>query len=277
MTSTSPTIDLPKAVIKPDLNIKEVANNWFRSFVAYIQAKDVDGILSIFVEDSYWRDILVLTWDFRTFAGASRIRKFIVDRVLPTHIKALNLKDDFITLEEPFPDVAWIQALFDFETDVALGSGVFRLVTTPNGEWKAHCMFTNIEGLTGFPEKIGELRNHNPTHGNWANKRRREIEFLDSEPVVLICGAGQSGLELAARLKSLDIPTLVVEKNKRVGDNWRNRYETMCLHDPVCKFEIHQPPMSPNPQLVLQGTITCHISRAFHFLSSRLWLTPATL
>ncbi|KAJ7792195.1 hypothetical protein B0H14DRAFT_2394788, partial [Mycena olivaceomarginata] len=52
-------------------------------------------------------------------------------------------------------------------------------------------------------------------------------------PTVLIVGGGQSGLELAGRLKCLDVSVLVIEKNARVGNNWRNRYEALCLHDPV--------------------------------------------
>lgn len=43
-----------------------------------------------------------------------------------------------------------------------------------------------------------------------------------------------SGLSVAARLKFLGINTLVVEKNERIGDNWRNRYDSLCLHDSVC-------------------------------------------
>jgi len=38
---------------------------------------------------------------------------------------------------------------------------------------------------------------------------------------------------LAARLRRLGVPTIVVEKNARAGDSWRNRYKTLCLHDPV--------------------------------------------
>ena len=50
-------------------------------------------------------------------------------------------------------------------------------------------------------------------------------------PVVIIAGGGQSGLELAARLKYLGIKTLVVEREARIGDLWRKRYEALCLHD----------------------------------------------
>lgn len=37
---------------------------------------------------------------------------------------------------------------------------------------------------------------------------------------------------MAARLKALGIDALVVERNKRIGDNWRNRYEYLSLHLP---------------------------------------------
>ncbi|KIK47187.1 hypothetical protein CY34DRAFT_9210 [Suillus luteus UH-Slu-Lm8-n1] len=48
-----------------------------------------------------------------------------------------------------------------------------------------------------------------------------------------LLGGGQSGLDVAARLKMLGMKTLVVEKNERIGDNWRKRYAALCLHDPV--------------------------------------------
>lgn len=43
-------------------------------------------------------------------------------------------------------------------------------------------------------------------------------------------GAGQTGLQIAARFKAMDIPTLVIETNERVGDNWRKRYDSLALH-----------------------------------------------
>ena len=52
---------------------------------------------------------------------------------------------------------------------------------------------------------------------------------------------GHSGLDVAARLKYLGVKTLIVERNPRVGDNWRNRYEGLCLHDYVCARLIVSP------------------------------------
>jgi len=56
---------------------------------------------------------------------------------------------------------------------------------------------------------------------------------VNGDPKVVVIGGGQSGLDVAARLKLLDIPTLVVERQQRIGDQWRNRYQALCLHDPV--------------------------------------------
>ncbi|KAL1685891.1 hypothetical protein GGG16DRAFT_118415 [Schizophyllum commune] len=54
-----------------------------------------------------------------------------------------------------------------------------------------------------------------------------------AQPTVVIVGGGHSGLNVAARLKALGVNSLILEKNSRVGDNWRGRYESLVLHDPV--------------------------------------------
>jgi putative flavoprotein involved in K+ transport len=71
-----------------------------------------------------------------------------------------------------------------------------------------------------------------------------------------VVGAGQGGLTIAARLKQLGVDTLVVERNPRVGDNWRNRYRSLVLHDPVwydhlpyLPFPAHWPVFTPKDKL----------------------------
>lgn len=41
-----------------------------------------------------------------------------------------------------------------------------------------------------------------------------------------------SGLALAARLKALGVPNLIIERAAIIGDVWRNRYEYLSLHFP---------------------------------------------
>lgn len=110
---------------------------------------------------------------------------------------------------------------------------------------EAHVVYTNLEGLKGYPEKIGELRNMDQVHGDeWQERRYRESNFIDSEPAVVVIGGGQAGLEIAARLKYLDVPTLVVERHLRIGDTWRKRYDALCLHNPNCEVSILIPTFS---------------------------------
>ncbi|KDQ51395.1 hypothetical protein JAAARDRAFT_140378 [Jaapia argillacea MUCL 33604] len=235
--SILPTLDrLGVKSLPSDLDALQIASSWFVAFSRYAQAGDVGGVSSLLVEDAFWRDILALTWDFRTLQGAPKIKQFLTDRLASSNLASFKLNEPTVQLQVPYPDLAWIQGLFTFETTVGLASGVFRLVPTPthNGlVWKAHTILTNLEDLKGFPELTGPLRDHEPNHGKWVDKRKKELEYADRNPKVLIIGGGQSGLDVAARLKHLGIDTLVVEKQPRIGNQWRYRYEALCLHDPV--------------------------------------------
>jgi hypothetical protein len=217
-----------------------VAQKWFETFANYVQAADVDGVLGQLVDDAFWRDMLALTWDFRTFFGHNRIQRFLADRLATTKVSDLQLDTQSATVGRPYPDIAWVQAFFTFSTAVGTGTGIFRLVLTPSGDWKAHTVFTGLEGLHGHPELSGPLREHESKFGTWPEQRRREreCEEPDQQPAVIIAGGGQSGLELAARLKYLGVKTLVVEREARIGDLWRKRYEALCLHDTVCTSPV---------------------------------------
>jgi putative flavoprotein involved in K+ transport len=61
---------------------------------------------------------------------------------------------------------------------------------------------------------------------------------------VLIIGGGQAGLTTAARLKQLQIDTLIVDREARIGDNWRKRYHALTLHNQV---QVNHMPYMPFP------------------------------
>lgn len=238
-----PTLHNLGSAIDPNFDVQAIVDDWFAKFAKAIDLKDVPAIIDLFIDNVFWRDMLALTWDFRTFEGKNAVSKFLEDQltVFNPQSDTFFLQRDRIELQQFYEDLAWIQASFKFDTNVGHAFGIFRLVPLPDGAWKAHVVYTNLEDLNGFPERIGFLRNFQPNHGKWAAKREREREFLDEEPTVVVVGGGQSGLDIAARLKMLGIRALVVERNKRIGDNWRNRYDALCLHDPVCESDIPIP------------------------------------
>lgn len=49
---------------------------------------------------------------------------------------------------------------------------------------------------------------------------------------VLVAGAGQAGLSVARELRKLDVACIVHERQNRVGDSWRERFDSLQLFTP---------------------------------------------
>lgn len=224
---------------------RSIAAEWLSTFASACTSikSSPNGLLDLFLPDRpehppFWRDLLALTWDFRTFKGGAAISKFSSEQAeIISRATDFELRPSFPpTLVKPFPDIVWLQAMFTFSTPDAKCSGILRLVPLADKSWKAHTLFTNMDDLKAFPEDIGNRRNPVANHGLWASQREEELRFENTTPTAIIVGSGHSGLAVAARLKYQGINALVIEKNTRVGDNWRNRYDALCLHDSVCKL-----------------------------------------
>jgi hypothetical protein len=221
--------------VPTDINAHQIATVWLQRFSEAIDTFDIDAVVSLFLLDGIWRDMLALTWTFRTIFGTRRIRAMLESRLQQTKLTSLKLAKQTerpTTVFKHVPGLFCIQSCFEFETAIGAGSGVFRIVPTSNGEWKAHVVYTNLESLRGSPFAIGPLRSKDFTRRDYISERAAEVAFQSSDPKVLVIGGGQSGLAIAARLKYLNVPTLVLEKNPRIGDNWRNRFEGLTTHHP---------------------------------------------
>ena len=65
-----------------------------------------------------------------------------------------------LQLQQPHPNLTWIQLLFMFKIKIGFAMGLVRLVPVKIGdqvEWKGQSIFTTLDTLKGFPEKIGAL------------------------------------------------------------------------------------------------------------------------
>src|SRR5690242_13615178 len=49
----------------------------------------------------------------------------------------------------------------------------------------------------------------------------------------VIIGAGQAGLATGYQLKRLGRPFLILDGNRRVGDNWRQQWDSLALYSPA--------------------------------------------
>lgn len=210
-----PTLHKLTSQVPPDLSQEQVSNiatRWIQSFQELCQS-DPCRVIDLLLPDHpdhppFWRDILALTWNIRTFAGGDPITKFLCDRApLLRQICDCKVLAEHTELQKPWPDVAWIQGVFTFSTDLAHCIAVVRLVPLPDNSWKAHTVFTNmkvctltpftfpqsltpLQDLRQYPEMISAYRNSHPTHGYWASQRAKELSFDDTPPEVIVVGAG---------------------------------------------------------------------------------------
>jgi len=208
----------------------EQATRWLDDFGRALARGDIDATLALFDADCYWRDLVAFTWNIRTQEGPAAIRAMLQARLADT--KPSNFAIEGEATEADGITDAWLT----FETGVARGRGHLRL---KGG--KAWTLLTTMTELKGHEEKKGEHRIKGAEHGvhpgrkSWAEQREDEAKSLGytEQPYVVIVGGGQGGIMLGARLRRLGVTAIIVEKNARPGDSWRNRYKSLCLHDPV--------------------------------------------
>ncbi|MGI6856432.1 NAD(P)-binding domain-containing protein [Mesorhizobium sp. 1B3] len=219
------------------------AATWLASFARSLEAGDIDGVTGLFPEDCYWRDLLAFTWNIRTMEGRSAIREMLGETLARTAPAGWRLAQDATT------DGGVTEAWFTFETATARGEGHVRLI-----DGRCRTLFTAISELKGFEEKKGPSRPLGVRHKaersreTWSETRRREEAALGTseQPYCVIVGGGQGGMALGARLRQLGVPTIILEKNARAGDSWRNRYRSLVLHDPVWYDHLPYMPFPEN-------------------------------
>ncbi|MEI7059112.1 NAD(P)/FAD-dependent oxidoreductase [Nocardioides sp. CCNWLW239] len=233
------------------------AQIWLADFEAALRARDIPRAAGLFATTSFWRDLVAFSWNITTVedpTGVADLLTATLDRVDPSGF----------ALEEPeATDAGVTTAWFTFETAIGRGRGLLRL-KIEDGQPKAWTFLTTLYELKGHEEPRGERRPKGAEHGvnrdrvTWAEKRQAEAETLGltEQPYVLVIGGGQGGIALGARLRQLGVPSLVIDRYERPGDQWRGRYKSLCLHDPVwydhlpyLKFPDNWPVFAPKDKI----------------------------
>lgn len=234
-------------------DIEAIVENWLGQFERALGQGNNSALKNLFHPESHWRDILALTWKYTTIDGRDA-----VVAGLETH--AGRAKPSGICIDPrraaPFrvkrAGTQAIEAIFKFETAEGRGSGIIRLIPDEHdgGTLKAWTLLTTLDELKGHEEQLGLARPRGKSYSrdfrgpNWLDLRKASLAYDDRDPVVLVIGGGQSGLMIAARLKQLQIDTLIVDREERIGDNWRKRYHALTLHNQV---QVNHLPYMPFP------------------------------
>ena len=214
-------------------------------FGAALEKGDIDAAVAMFQADSYWRDLVSFTWNIRTMEGKDQVRDMLKAQLAGVKPRNWKIAEGEVATEDGGITTAWIT----FETEVARGYGLIRLK-----DGLIWTLLTTMVELKGHEEPLGYDRPLGAKHGagkhrkTWAEEieqERAEMGYT-KQPYTVIIGGGQGGIALGARLRQLGVPTIIVEKNDRPGDSWRNRYKSLCLHDPVWYDHLPYLPFPPN-------------------------------
>ncbi len=239
------------AVLDASAEALAASNRWLQRFEAALRSCDAAQLATLFAPECHYRDLLAFSWTIRPSQGAEAIAGFLAG-AQPT-----ILARDFAVAEGRTPPrivrrlgIAVIEAIFRFDTAVGSGLGVVRLLADDPA--RAWVLMTSLDRIEGHEEKIGAKRPSGEAYSrnfggeNWLDQRKRARVYVDRDPTVLVIGAGQNGLAVAARLVQLDIDTLVVDTHPRVGDNWRVRYHSLALHNQIHVNHLPYMPFPPN-------------------------------
>lgn len=207
--------------------------------------RDAAAASHLFADECYWRDLVLLTWNLKTLEGRSQIADMLaaqLDAVAPVRFSL----DEREAVEEADGLVsAWIVV----DTRHARGSGHVRIK-----DGRIWTLLTAAQVLKGHEEPLGTRRPMGAEHGirrgrqTWLERRQQEAQELGraTQPFVLVIGGGQGGIALGARLRQLGVSHIVIDRQARPGDQWRNRYKSLCLHDPVWYDHLPYMPFPDN-------------------------------
>jgi cation diffusion facilitator CzcD-associated flavoprotein CzcO len=236
-------------------DLAAVSDGWLRRFETALASGRSGALDPLFHPDCHWRDVLGLSWDIHTVSGRNAVLeklKRLAARAAPT-----GFRTDLARTPPRWVTRAGsraIETIFSFETAVGRGSGVLRLVADANdgGAPKAWTLLTALDELKGFEEQVGRQRPTGQSYSrdfrgpNWLDLRKAAAAYTDRDPAVLVVGGGQAGLSIAARLTQLNVDTLIVDREPRIGDNWRKRYHALTLHNQVHVNHLPYMPFPPN-------------------------------
>ena len=239
-----------------DKTLSGAAESWLSAFGTALSTADAGALASLMHPDSHWRDLLAFTWHISTVSGPDDISTALADSADDLKPQSFSIDYDAtpprMVMRGGRQDV--LETIFRFTTKTGQCSGVLRMIAdeADAGRLKAWTILTALDEISGFEESIGTARPTGEAYSrdfkgpNWLDRRNIAIAYEDRDPEVLVVGGGQAGLSIAARLTQLGVDTLIVDREERVGDNWRKRYHALVLHNQVHVNHLPYMPFPPN-------------------------------
>ncbi|MDP3694432.1 NAD(P)/FAD-dependent oxidoreductase [Bradyrhizobium sp.] len=227
------------------------ARSWIADFGCSLASGDAAAVAALFVPDCHWRNLCGISWEIATFSGAGKLADELCQRARKVGASGLDVDTELLVPRRAvLAGQEVIEAIFRFETANGPAIGVVRLLPSSDAAPKAWTLSTLLDVDRISATKSGNIEpathNRDFAKQNWLEQRRTETAFEGREPDVLVVGGGHAGISAAVELKRLGLDTLVIDRQQRVGDNWRLRYHGLKLHNKTPVNHLRYMPFPPN-------------------------------
>src|SRR3954468_3937669 len=135
-------------------------DHWLTRFEEALTQGDTQAAADLFLDDSYWRDLVSFTWNLKTVEGPSGVKDMLDQTLAHTQPRGWG------TTEEPAEAEGGTEAWIEFEAELGRGTGHLRLK-----DGKAWTLLTMLDELKGHEEHEREDRPKGVNHG--ANRDRQ--------------------------------------------------------------------------------------------------------
>ncbi|HET7409996.1 MAG TPA: NAD(P)/FAD-dependent oxidoreductase [Paracoccaceae bacterium] len=230
-----------------------LVQDWLDCFGQALASGDPGQIAQLFHTECWWRDAVAFTGTLETVAGREAVAGGLVRHTAGKAASSFRLDPARIApAQVARAGSEAIEAFFRFEMGPGTGEGVLRLTPDGDGRYLGWTLLTALDQIRGREARVGANRRRGQSYSrdfsgpNWLDKRREAAAYAERDPAVLVVGGGQAGLAVAARLTVMGVDTLIVDREARIGDNWRRRYHALTLHNLIYANHLPYMPFPDN-------------------------------
>ena len=198
------SLTLQKGTDAAKIDAQGTVEHWFSQLELSLKAHQISGLDGLFVPECWWKDTLALSWDFRALHTVPKIEGYLGENLPGRGFLTFKVPKSGATSPKVMQrgPMAWIESLFEFETNIGRGSGVLRLANTKPGEWKSWCISTWLSEIKGSEEKVG-LRRPNGVTDAIPRQPKAQNGVFPKDKTVLIIGAGRTQLSIFVQRSNL--------------------------------------------------------------------------
>jgi cation diffusion facilitator CzcD-associated flavoprotein CzcO len=236
------------------LDTSKIASDFINNFSSAVTSADWDRFADLFVEDSWWRDSLTLTFDKRTIHGRSAIQSAWKKLSEGHKRKPSQFSNDPTGIWGMAPQymrfaptLACLDVPFSFCTEEPRSKCVGQVKLIPvDGKWLVWILSTAVQELIDHPfEQLPRQTKSSIDSSQRGKASAQGLPNVSGVLDVVVIGGSSSGLANTIMLDSAGADVAVFDVELEAGGNWStSRYSSVVLHHNNLMVQL---PMFPIP------------------------------